>query len=361
VRKKMNIKKGRIGTFCILFLVSVFALGSISHAPMISLNKAFAYEYHEGSSTLRTSSSGAAVLSVETPRNVGGNIRIQVWAKDEVVVEYEKKAKADTKEEAREFAEMIGFDLHKTGDIITLEISTPGRAPWQGTDKSVRVGLDIFVPEHFNLVSETIYFDYDVSGPLKSVDIKNGYGKIRVKGVVGETNIETSYGGVEAEDLSGGVNIETSYGPIFLANVDARNKTVFVETAYDKIDMTKVRGNIKARTNYSSINGTDLELVGGTSSFETVYNKVDLRIRELKDSDLFVQNTYGNVLLGLPATASAEISFSIDIGGRIETSGIPIVIESVDQTSLEGIIGEGESKVQVGISGIGKILLESYK
>jgi len=357
----MKTEKRRTRTSHILLLVSVLALGGILRALTISPNKAFGYAYHEGSSTLRTSSSGATVLSVETPRNVGGDIRIQVWAKEEVVVEYEKKAKADTQNEAREFAEMIEFDLHKTGDMITLEVSAPRRAPWQGTDKSVRISLDIFVPEQFNLVSETIYFDYDVSGPLKNVDIKNGYGKVRVKGVVGETNIGTSYAGVEAEDLSGGVTIETSYGPIFLANVDAGDKTVFVETAYDKIDMTQVRGSIKARTNYSPILGNDLELLEGISSFETVYSKIDLRMKKLEDCDLYVENTYGNVYLRLPLDVSAQIRFSIDPGGRIETSRLPILVESIDQTSLEGTLGQGESKMEVEISGIGEILLESYK
>jgi DUF4097 and DUF4098 domain-containing protein YvlB len=242
-----------------------------------------------------------------------------------------------------------------------LEISTPRHAPWEGSDKKASLNLNIFVPENFNLTAESRYFDYDITGPLMNVQIESGYSNINIEEVEGETDIETSYGRVEAKNLSGGVNIETSYGPIFLTDVDTHNKTAFLETVYDKIDMNRVRGNIKARTNYSPILATDLELVEGASSFETVYNKIDLKIKELKDCDLYIENTYGNVYLVLPFDVSAELSLSIDPGGRIETSKIPILVESIDNTSLQGIIGEGDSKIEVEVSGIGKILLESYR
>lgn len=356
----MNVKKAKTGVFCILFFPLVFMLASVSLTGMVSLNKAFAYAYHEACSTLQTSSSGATELLLETPRNIGGEIRIRTWDKDKVLVEYEKKGKANTKEEAQKFVELIKLDLDRSEEVIILDVATPRQAPWQGTDKSARLYLNIFVPEGFSLRSETFNFDLHVSGPLGNVEIESDYGTIYLTGVQGDTEISTSYGRIEAEDLSGRVNIETSYAPIYLSQVDTQGKTVFLETAYDKIDMSKVRGNIKARTNYSSILGTDLELVEGKSSFETVYNKIDLQIKELKDCDLFIYNTYGNVCLGIPPTVSAEVSFSIDPGGKIETLGLPILIESIDQTSLDGVLGEGESKIEVEISGIGKILLESY-
>ncbi|MGB2697058.1 MAG: DUF4097 family beta strand repeat-containing protein [Candidatus Zixiibacteriota bacterium] len=357
----MKLKKSSKVIHLTLLVLLFFLFSNLTYLQIIFLNKAYAYAYHEGSSTLKRSSAGATGFLLKTSRNIGGEIRIQTWEKDEVLVEYVKKAKADTKNEAREFSEMIEFDLNKTDDIITLEVSTPRHAPWQGTDKSVRVYLDIFIPKDFKLTCESRYFDYDISGPLKNVQIESNYGKIHVEEVQGETNIETSYGGVEAKNLSGGVNIETSYGPIFLTDVDTQNKTAFLETVYDKIDIIRVKGNIKARTNYSPILATSLELVEGASSFETVYNKIDLKIEELKDCDLYVENTHGNVYLELPSDVSAEISFSIDPGGRIETSKVPILVESIDNTSLEGVIGEGDSKIEVIVGGIGKIHMVSYK
>jgi len=356
----MRLQKRRVSIFLALAVLIIFGTVELGYLHIVFLNKAFAYAYHEGSSTLRTSSSGATEFLLETSRNLRGEITIQTWGKDEVVVEYEKKAKADTKKEAREFSEMIEFDLHKTDDVIMLEVSSPRQAPWEGTDKKVTVYLDIFIPKNLNLRSETMYFGYYITGPLKSVEINGDYGRIYVKEVLDETDISTCYGEVRVEDLSGGVNIETCYGAIYLYDVDTQDKTAYLKTAYDKIDMRKIRGNIKAKTNYNSIKGTDLELLEGTSSFETVYNKIDLNIKELKDCDLFVDNTYGNVYLELPPAVSAEVSASIDPGGKIETVGLPILIQSIDQTSLQGILGQGESKIEVEVSGIGKILLESY-
>jgi hypothetical protein len=344
------------------FLVALFFLFSNSaHSQIIFLNKAYAFSYDEASGTLKISASGTRELSLGTSRNIGGKIRIQTWEKDEVTVEYEKESKADDKVEAKEFLEMIELDLDRSADIITLEVSAPRNAPWEGTDKSARLNLDIFIPQDFNLTCESRYFDYDISGPLMDVQIENNYGKIHIEEVQGETNIETSYGEVEAKNLSGGVDIQTSYGPIFLTDVDTQNKTAFLETVYDKIDIIRLKGNIKARTNYSPIQATGLELVKGASGFETIYNKIDLKIEELEDCDLYIENTYGNVYLGLPSDVSTEISLSIDPGGRIETSKIPILVESIDNTRLEGVLGEGGSKIEIIVGGIGEILLQSYK
>lgn len=357
----MKFEKSRKVIHFALLTLLFFLFSNFTHPHIIWLNKAFAYSYDEDSGTLKIAASGARELSLETPGNIRGKIRIQAWEKDEVIVEYEKESKADNQREARRFLELIEIDLDRSADIITLEISTSRHAPWEGTDKNARLNLDVFIPESFSLTCESRCFDYDISGPLMHVQIQSDYSRIHIEEVEGETNIETSYGGVEAKNLSGGVNIETSYGPILLTDVYAHNKTIYLETAYDKIDIIRVKGNIKARTNYSPILATDLELVDGASSFETVYNKIDLKMKELKDCDLYIENTYGNVSLGLPPDVSAEISFSIDPGGRIETSGLPILVESIDQTSLEGILGQGESKIEVDVGGIGKILLESYK
>ena len=357
----MKSKKSRKVIHFTFILFLFFLLSNLSHYQMIFLNKASAYSYAEDTGTMKISVSGARELSLDTPRNIGGKIRIQTWEKDEVMVEYEKESKAEDKGEAKEFLEMIELDLDRSADIVTLEISTPRNAPWEGTDKSVRLNLDVFVPEDFNLTAESRYFDYDISGPLMNVQIESGYSRVNIEEVEGETNIETSYGGVEAKNLSGAVNIETSYGPIFLSDVDTPNKTIYLETAYDKIDIIRVKGNVKARTNYSPILATDLEMAGGASSFETVYSKIDLKIEKLEDCDLYIENTYGNVYLELPSDVSAELSLSIDPGGRIETSKIPILVESIDNTNLEGVIGEGDSKIEIIVGGIGKILLESYK
>ena len=357
----MKFEKSRKVIHFALLVVLFFLFSNFTYPNIVWLNRAFAYSYDEDSGTLKIAASGARELSLETPGNIGGKIRIQTWRKDDVVVEYEKESKADDQKEARRFLEMIEFGLDRSADIITLEISTPRHAPWEGTDKSARLNLDVFIPEGFNLTCESRYFDYDISGPLMHVQIQSDYSRIHIEEVEGETNIKTSYGGVEAKNLSGGVSIETNYGPILLSDVYADNKTIYLETAYDKIDIIRVKGNIKARTNYSPILATDLELVDGASSFETVYSKIDLKVAKLEDCDLYIENTYGNVYLVLPFDLSAELSLSIDPGGRIETSKIPILVESIDQTSLQGIVGQGESRIEVDVGGIGKILLESYK
>jgi hypothetical protein len=332
----------------IVFLLVVFSL----------FDTALAFEEYTVTSEAKVSAKGAKEFRLTAPGNLGGQITLQVWDDDHCLVRFECWAKANTEEKAKKFAEMVDLSLEREEEIVTLKLDTPHPAPWEGTNYGIKATLEIYIPHDFMLYTKTSAFDLDISGPLKQVFIDNHYGGVQLKDVSEETNISTTYGEVNAEDLEGSLNIETTYDSISLSDINTKKGKAFIKTNYGKIDLERFRGQLEANTIYSSIYGSDITLSDGRNEIKTVYSKIDLDFSDIKDAELYVKNTYGNINVVVPKDLSARLLLTVGRGGKIHTRGILIKPSVLHKTRLEGTCGKGESDIEIDIDGIGEISLE---
>ena len=315
-------------------------------------------EEYTFSSEFQVSAKGVKELRINTPSNLGGSINLQVWDEDNCLVKFECWARANTEKKAKNFVNMVDLDLDREEDLVELKLTTPHPAPWEGTNYGIKANLDIFIPENFILKTKTFSFDLDIRGPLKKVDIENKYGKTYVNDVTENTRIVGPYNKVDIENIQGDLNVRTTYNSIYARNVNTKKGKASFKTIYGKIDLEDIRGQIEAETIYSPIYATDVTLLGGVNKIQTVYSKVDLELEEIEECELHVKNTYGNINVSVPEDISARLTLTVDRGGKIHTTGILITPTVLKKTRLEGICGQGESKIEINIDGIGKILLE---
>lgn len=306
----------------------------------------------------KVSAKGASEFRLITPANLGGQVYLEVWDEDDCMVKFKIWARANTQEEAKEFTDMVELELDREEEVVDLKLTTPHPAPWEGSNYGINATLYIFIPHNFTVKTKTQAFDLDITGPTPTLNIENQYGKIQVSDVSEETRISSTYGQVDVENIRGALNIETSYNSISVRNADTDDEKAFLKTSYGKIDVEKFKGQLEASTVYSSIDASDITLLDGRNEFKTVYSKIDLDITEMKDAQLYVQNTYGNVNLVAPNDLSARLKFTVGRGGKIIARGIIIRPTVLNQTTLEGICGKEESDIEVDINGIGQIQLE---
>jgi hypothetical protein len=310
------------------------------------------------SSELKASTKGAKELRISIPNNLGGSINLRVRDEDDCLVKFECWARANTEDRAKDFVHMVDVDLDRVEDIVELSLSTPRPAPWEGTNYGIKANLDIFIPEGFILKTKTYSFDLDIRGPLKKVDIENNYGKTYVSDVSENTRIDGAYNRVDVENIQGDLDIHTTYNSISARDVDADKGKALFKTVYGEINLENVRGQIEAETIYSAIYAANVSLLGGVNKIQTVYSEIDLEFEEIEDSELHVKNTYGNINVSVPEGISARLTLTVDRGGKIHTTGILITPTVLRKTRLEGICGQGESKIEMDVDGIGKIYLE---
>ncbi|KPK99624.1 MAG: hypothetical protein AMJ91_07115 [candidate division Zixibacteria bacterium SM23_73_3] len=332
----------------IFFLLTLF----------ISADIAVAYERYTLTSKAEVSGKGMREFHIIAPANLGGKITMQVRDEDVCLVEFECWAKAKNSKMAKEFTELVDMYLEREEEVVTLRLSTPRGAPWEGTNYGIGVSLDIYVPPDIVVESKTSGFDLDILGPLKKAYIRNRYGNIQLKEVTEETDISGAYNKVEVEDIQGYLEIETSYNLISVRNVNTKGGKAFLKTSYGKIEVEEFTGQLEANTVYSPIRADNITLLGGTNEIKTVYSKIDLEFEEIRDCELYVKNTYGNINVVAPVDLSARLTLSMGRGGKIQTNGILIKPLALEKTRLEGICGDGDSEIVLDIGGIGKILVE---
>jgi len=347
-------KKTKISCSFYLIIISTIFLLAVFN----SSDTAFAFERYARVSQAKVSGEGMEEFHITAPANLAGKISMQVGEGDVCLVEFECWATAKNRKMAKEFTELVEIYLEREAEVVTLKLYTPGGAPWEGTNYGIGVTLDIYIPPDIVVESKTSAFDIDISGPLKKVYIRNRYGDIQLKDVSEETDISGTYNKVEVEDIQGYLEIATSYNKISVENVDTKGRIAILTTSYGKINVENFTGALKAATVYSPIHASGITLLGGTNEIKTVYSEIDLEFEEIKDCELYVNNTYGNINLWAPSDLSARLMLTVGRGGKIEISGILIKPLALEKTRLEGICGDGDSDIELDIKGIGKILVE---
>jgi hypothetical protein len=318
----------------------------------------YAIEDYTLSSSAVISAGGADRFILTTPANLGGQIYMEVWDQENCQVKFKVWAKANTQEKARQFTDMVDLSLERNEDLVTLKLTTPHPAPWEGSNFGIEASLYIFLPRNFEVETRTHGFDLDFSGPFSKVDIQNQYGNIQVNDVSEETNITGSYDQVEVKNIQGELNIETSYNSILAQDIDTKDSQANLKTSYGKINVERFEGQLEANTVYGNIYASDITLRGGRNEIKTVYSKIELDLTKIEDATLFVNNTYGNIDVVASPDLSARLLLTVGRGGKIRTSGIIIQPTELNRTTLEGTCGDGDSEIEITIEGIGQIVLE---
>ena len=194
--------------------------------------------------------------------------------------------RATSVETAKDIADKTKVRLKNSGNKITVEI----KKPLLGWHKSVSVSLDVKVPNKTNiLLLGTHNGAVTVANIKGKVDGSTHNGRIKTSGVSGETKLETHNGAVVCDEISGNAWMTTHNGSI---------KTIYAADAPGVCEI----------------------------SLKTYNGSIDLRA---------------------PSNLSAAVDVSTH-NGSIKTE-LPItLIGKVSKNKLQGKIGEGLGKLQLG-------------
>ncbi|TKC00638.1 DUF4097 domain-containing protein [Pedobacter cryophilus] len=288
------------------------------------------------------------VLAIE---NSYGRITVNTWDKNEIKVDVEVKAFAESEDDAQKLLDGVTIANSKTGDQIvfktTIEKNSRGNS-WMsiswwnnpGEKQKVDVYYTVYMPSKNALNLKTNYTNIilpDLNGP---VSVSMNYGDLTAQKLSGNTNklssnygklqlmalnnatISCNYGSFKADDLNN-LNANLNYSGATLGKLSGNNTIKmnysggFKITAFDKdfkslninanysgvnLDLIGIDGfNFDINTNYASFkyDGTktkitskypDDEAKGWSSSkqYKGVYGKTT-------DATIIVKSNYGSV------------------------------------------------------------------
>jgi hypothetical protein len=128
-----------------------------------------------------------------------------------------------------------------------------------------------------------------------------------------------------------------------------------LRTNYAPIEVSNISGEIICETNYYPISITNSDSNHGHSKIETSYAPIEADFRRLENCEMYILSEYNNIELKLPEDVSARLVASVNKGGKIHTRGIGIKPVQLDPNRLEGILGNGDARIELSVNGVGNI------
>lgn len=348
----------------------------------------------EESGNLLAELSGQSVFEIRGSTNLQGAIRILSRQISDVKIAFDKRARASSEAESRRFLDLIDFKLQVKDDRVIFKILSPSHAPWEGSDHGVRVEIFVELPEKMSIEGKLDFMVVNIGGPFQGVDLKSGYSSVAVKKIYGPVEITTTHGNIQLhaikgrlraetqngkiavsdiiipagyallqssngmirlQDIQGPVEAYTSYATIEARDIDAPDGSVVLRTSYAPIKVHNVKGELICETSYSPVEVVDVSINHGHSRFETSHAPISARFKEISNCDLYIANEYNNVDLSIPRDISAVLVAGVGEGGQIYTRNLSLKPTVLDLTRLEAVLGDGDSRIEVKVSGIGSI------
>ena len=184
--------------------------------------------------------------------NTNGQIEVLATAGQQIEVQAERIARANTDEAAKEVLKDIQIKEDVSGDVVRLETVLPRGG-------GMRRGGEV---RYFLKVPASI-----------SVQVHNTNGQVRVDGVKGAVTAETTNGGVRGQNLSGDVDASTTNGGVEIEMLSVGANGVKADTTNGGITLV-VPENVKAQFKATTRNG-GISLTGLTVDGESSRTRVE--------------------------------------------------------------------------------------
>lgn len=355
-------------------------------------------EFLVESGVLREALAGQQIFQIKGSENLKGEIRIISRQSEDITISFEKTARTSSKSESARFLELIDFKLDIRDDRAILRILSPSQAPWQGSNYGVTVEILVNLPEKMRIIGKAKFMKFMVEGPFQGVELESTFSPIDIRRIYGPVEAVTTYGDITLHAIKGKLDIETQNGGIFASDIvvpsgyalfqatngpiklidikgpmeaytthstieatdiDASDGSVVLMTTYGKLNIDNIIGELICETSYSPIIIKRTEINHGHSKIQTSYASVIAEFSEISNCNLYISTEYSNVDLKFPADISAEFIAGVESGGRIHTRNINLIPTVLSRTRLEAVAGDGESRIEVYIGGIGDITINS--
>ena len=133
--------------------------------------------------------------------------------------------------------------------------------------------------------------------------------------------------------------IETTNGNIVISNTKGNTTAI---TTNGAVTITNVEGYITAR---SSNGALDIQRTTGINDLKTTNGKIEAQILDIKN-DVDIRCTNGAVIIHIDPSLDAEIEVETT-NGQISMNEVELVVTKLESTHIEGILGEGGSKISI--------------
>jgi hypothetical protein len=351
--KKSAYKSGLL-TLLVLFIVP-FALQAAE------VTKEYHKEYGAGPNT---------TLGID---NKYGDVVVQSWDKDQIVIDVKVTVDLPNQEKAQKLLDMIDVQFSDSKDLVTAKTVIDNKfsfSGWGGESKKFSINYNVKMPVATALTLANKYGDADIDELHGLVDLDIKYGNIDAGKLTRENEkplntINLAYGKADIDE-AGWIDLTLRYSGDFSVGkcqallLDSRYSKLNIgeissivgNSKYDNLRIDKIN-NLVLDNGYCDVKIGELtkklKYTGSYGSFEV--ETIPPGFEEL-DTD----TRYLGVKLGIDDAANYKLDAKISYGGlkynEDRFKNLRRIVEST-HTEISGIIGDEEnpeSKVDVSSS-----------
>ena len=354
IRRKMKKLIYKSGTF---FFISLFLISSTIYANEVT--KEFHKEYAAGTKTLEIS-------------NKYGDVVIQSWDKNQIIIDVKVTVDMSNKERAQDFLNKIDVQFSEGTNVISAKTVIDDNFNFSGwgDSKKFRIDYNIKMPVGTDLTLSNKYGNTDIDELHGLMDLDIKYGNITAqkltrgnikplsqlnlaygKGTIDETgwlNLTERYVGSLDIAKSQAILLDSKYSKIILGETSS----IVGESKYDNIKIENIK-NLVLENGYTEVNIGELtkklNYTGSYGSF--TIDRIPAGFESLD-----VETHYMGVKLGIEESASYKLDAKVTYGGlKYNEDNFKNQRRIVENNSQEvsGIVGKEEnpsSKVNVRAS-----------
>jgi len=314
-------------------------------------------------------------------QNRFGNVNINNWDKNEVVIDIIIKVDHKNEEKAKELLSYINVEFSHNSNVISAITSIDDKfnrnISFGDSKKEFSINYEVKMPKNIKL------------------DVENKYGNLFINEITGHAMISVKYGNLKANKIIRDntkplSEVELAYSDGYIEEIEWLKLTM----KYSKLEVEKSKALI-AITKYSKLYVTksssivceskyDVYKIGSLANFVTTAAYTDFKFDEItkkielenryggfsvgyvpKDFELIdIQNEYGSVKLGIDANASYQVIGNAKYGDiDYPATGRVNRIKESTELNIEGTVGNNQntsSKIKI-ITKYGSIKLNAPK
>jgi len=255
----VTLKKHNIPLFIACLLTSIHVL---AEDPGVEKKKTYTKSYSVSSSDK---------ISLE---NQFGELKINIWDKNEVKADITITAEASTDEKAQAILDRISIeDGKKDGEVFFKTRLARGKDNnWEKGEKQ-RIDYTVYIPSHNVLFAS------------------NSFGTLSIGDFNGEATILSKYGRLSAGKLTNARKVVLEYGRGTIASINAGSLIV----KYSKIAITNLGGDMEAVFEYCGPVKLHLDTDSKQLNIKNRYSQLYLDVNQNFSANFDIRTSYGNL------------------------------------------------------------------
>lgn len=303
--------------------------------------------------------------------NQYGEIEVNAWEKDSILVIATIKVSSDNLAQANELFELVEVNCrgNRTNVVVNSEWTEVSNV-WKrgamdlkkryGSEKNLVINYKVYMPVTCRLAIKNRFGDVFLPNYLGSLRVEIAHGDLRARNIKDARKIDVKYGKILIKDLDQGL-IYLSYGDLIVDNAQKvsleskssnieffKVKELNLESKNDDIrsdEVYQIRGNLT----YSQLRIKKLDYI---ADLNTSYG--DVNIKQIYSKFYSIRLNGNNTDIDLEFTHLAPFQFSIETSGNKSINFMKeatIINESKDGnvTYIEGYVKDKEASPLVNI------------